>query len=184
VRSLLVHELVHLLDRRALGPRTPPWLEEGLAHSLASSRIEPSGRLEPEELGGGVRVVDRRLAGPDGDVEITVETTGGLAGLDRVIGALDRGALEPLALLTSLSWREMVDPEAREIRYAQSALFVRFLLDGGRGRWRGGFRSYLAAVAAGDPGEPERLLGELDTDWAALEESFRKWLRFRQRLVP
>ncbi|MGD2114001.1 MAG: hypothetical protein PVG07_03045 [Acidobacteriota bacterium] len=181
VRSLLVHELVHLLDRRALGPRTPPWLEEGLAHSMASSRITPSGRLVPEALGGGTRVIDRRLAGPDGEIRITVETTGGRAGLDRAVDALDRDALVPLERLVHLPWSRMVDPDGRQLRYAQSALFVRFLLDGDRGRWRLGFRSYLAAVADGDPGAPDALLEALGTDWATLERELGTWLR-AQRL--
>lgn len=178
VRSLLVHELVHLLNRRSLGARTPAWLEEGAAHALASSRIDPSGRLHPELLGGERRTVDRRRVGTS--IQVTVETKGALAGLDRVVEALGRGALDPLERLTSRTWREMVDPSKRELRYAQSALFVRFLLDGDRGRWRDGFRSYLAAVAAGDPGKPARLLEALDTEWGTLEPAFRRWLRFRQ----
>lgn len=178
VRSLLVHELVHLLNRRSLGARTPAWLEEGSAHALASSRIDPSGRLHPELLGGDRRTVDRRRVGSS--VQVTVETTGGIAGLNRVFEALERGALEPLDRLTSKTWREMVEPRKRELRYAQSALFVRFLLDGDRGRWRDGFRSYLAALAAGEPGEPARLLEALDADWETVEPAFRRWLRFRQ----
>lgn len=178
VRSLLVHELVHLLNRRSLGARTPAWLEEGSAHALASSRIDPSGRLHPEALGGDRRTIDRRRVGSS--VQVTVETTGARAGLDRVSEALEHGALESLERLTSRTWREMVDPRRRELRYAQSALFVRFLLDGDRGRWRDGFRSYLTAVAAGDPGEPARLLEALDTDWRTLDAAFRRWLRFRQ----
>src|SRR6185436_7649016 len=31
VRATLVHELVHALGRRGLGPALPPWLDEGMA---------------------------------------------------------------------------------------------------------------------------------------------------------
>ena len=45
LRPLLLHELTHLLNRSALGPDTPIWLEEGLANDLAYNRVDRAGRL-------------------------------------------------------------------------------------------------------------------------------------------
>jgi len=176
--SLLVHELVHLLNARALGPRTPAWLEEGLANDLAYARIDPSGRLDPASLGGRSRV-QRRLAGATGREgwEVTVTTVGGLAALGRVIEALDRRALPPLAALTAMTWRELVDPAARELAYAESAFFVRYLLESPG--LAGGFQAYLQAAAAGGEGGSEELAEALGEGWDLLEPGFRRWLRAR-----
>jgi hypothetical protein len=174
--SLLVHELVHLLNTRALGPKTPAWLEEALAVDLGYSRIDPSGRLEPGSLGGRSRVDRRHAAGPGGDGwQVTVTTEGGRAALERALDALDRQALPPLATLTALSWRELVDPSVRELAYAGSAFFVRYLL--ASPRLAGGFRHYLRSIAAGGEGGGEELLEALGEDWDLLDPGFRRWLR-------
>ena len=174
--ALLVHELSHLLNARALGPRTPPWLEEGLANGLAYAAIDPSGSLDPGALGGRSRV-QRRLAGASGrdGWEVTVTTVGGLAALGRVIEALDRRALPPLADLTAMTWRELVDPVIRDLAYAESAFFVRYLL--ASPRLAAGFRHYLRSIAAGGEGGAEELLEALGEDWDLLDPGFRRWLR-------
>jgi hypothetical protein len=178
VAALLVHELSHLLNARALGPRTPPWLEEGLANGLAYAAIDPSGSLDPGALGGRSRV-QRRLAGATGrdGWEVTVTTVGGLAALGRVVEALDRRALPPLADLTAMTWRELVDPAIRDLAYAESAFFVRYLLESPRRA--AGLRTYLRSIAAGGPGEPAELLEALGEDWEALDRGFQRWLRTR-----
>ncbi len=43
--ATLVHELVHLLNRRALGSALPAWLDEGLADDLADRTV--GGKLAP-----------------------------------------------------------------------------------------------------------------------------------------
>lgn len=176
--SLLVHELVHLLNARALGHRTPAWLEEGLANDLAYARIDPSGRLDPASLGGRSRV-QRRLAGASGREgwEVTVTTVGGLAALGRVVEALDRRALPPLAALTAMTWRELVEPAARELAYAESAFLVRYLLESPE--LAAGFRAYLQAVAAGGEGGAEELTEALGEGLDLLDPGFRRWLRVR-----
>jgi hypothetical protein len=45
VAATLVHELTHLLNRRALGPFLPSWLDEGLADDLARSHTDESAAL-------------------------------------------------------------------------------------------------------------------------------------------
>lgn len=178
VAALLVHEVTHLANARALGTRTPPWLEEGLANDLAYARIDASGRLHPDDLGGGRREQRRevRSGGGRGGWEVTVTTEGALAALDRLAEALDRGRLPSLATLTSLGWRELVDPETRAIAYAESAFFIRYLLESEA--LAPGFRSYLGSIAAGGAGEGSDLLRHLGAgDWEGVERGFRRWLR-------
>lgn len=43
--ATLVHELTHLVNRRALGPGLPPWLDEGLADDLANELV--GGKFQP-----------------------------------------------------------------------------------------------------------------------------------------
>lgn len=178
VRALFVHEVVHLLNRRSLGPRTPAWLEEGMADALAISRIAPSGALDPKALGGAVRTVDQGTT-VSGERQVSVEISGGLSLLQLVTEAEEAGVLPSLGDLTSEGWQALADPEVRTLRYAQSALFVRFLLDGDRKRWRAGFHRYLQGVATGQPADAGRLLEVLELDgWDPLEEGFERHLRF------
>ncbi len=179
VTALLVHELTHLANGRALGPRTPPWLEEGLADDLGDSRVDDAGRLVPGSLGGEESVSERKVSSAAGRdrIEITVTTEGAYAALGRLLRRLDRGRLPPLATLTGLSWREIVDPVRREDHYAESAFFVRYLLDGGDEALARGFRRYLGSIAAGGDGAPERLRESLGRDWHDLDAGFGRWLR-------
>lgn len=203
--ALLVHELVHLINARTLGPRTPPWLEEGLANDLSFSRIDPPGRLDPDTLGGTASIRARwpaassRDESVQGGVEVTVTSVGARAALERLSRALDRGELVPLAELGRLSWHRLVEPERRRLVYAQSAFFVRYLLEpdpagesagelpglqGGGPEAPGaglaaGFRTYLQRLATGRASGPDALPEALGTDWATLDRAFRRWLRQR-----
>jgi hypothetical protein len=186
--SLLVHELTHLENARRFGPDTPPWLEEGLANDLGYARIGPGGVLDPAGLGGGEEIRGwSRGAGrgdpstPDrGRIEITVSTLGARAGLDRLVGALRRRELLPLADLTALGWHEITDPSLRALAYAESGFFVRFLLDPSGGRAEA-FRGYLRSIAAGGPAGADSLLDALGEEWSDLEPDFHRWLVTRAR---
>lgn len=182
--ALLVHELTHLENARRLGPDTPPWLEEGLANDLGYARIGPGGVLDPTGLGGGEEIRGRSRSGDpvrrDGTVvEITVATDGARAALDRLTAALRQRELLPLDELTSLGWSTITDPAVRDLAYAESAFFVRFLLDprsGRRGARTEGFRRYLAAIAAGGPADAEALRAALGEEWSSLESAYHRWL--------
>ncbi len=97
--ATIVHELTHLVERRALGPALPRWLSEGLADSLGDA-ASPRG-FAPPALPAS-ELARLRLAYEQG-----------LA-----------GGLERLAGLPS----EAFDARVRSFDYEQSALLVRFLL--------------------------------------------------------
>lgn len=179
LRSLFVHQTVRLLNRRVFGLRPPAWIDEGLAYALAFGRIEPSGALDPEHLGGSERLV----AGPSGAVgaEGATEASGGRAAVRSVQQAVERGRLAPPERLISSELRARADPWARRERIAQTALFVWFLLDDGDERWRDGFEAYLHEVADGGPAGGDALLAELETDWKTLDRRFRRWIDLQLR---
>jgi hypothetical protein len=162
VAATLVHELAHLLNRRALGPALPPWLDEGLADDLSYSRIDVSGELLPGELAGST--VDLG--------SITIWKGGRAAALE-LQRALMADRSVPLQDLVLLDWRAFVDPE-RRLHYPQSGLFVRYLIDSKSGLGRG-FHAFLAGVAAGESVAPDALLAHLGRSWADLEIGFGDW---------
>lgn len=167
--ALLLHELTHLLNARALGSRTPPWLEEGLADDLASSEIRPGGGLSPGTVGGA----ERRDAALDGDeVVIRASWEGGKGALIELGRHARKRELAPLQALTRMTWHELVDPARRSLLYAQSTFFVRYLVD----REPDAFRRYLRYLAAGGADGPTVLTEALGRDWAALDRGFRRWL--------
>jgi hypothetical protein len=167
VRSTLIHELVHLLNRRAIGPALPPWLDEGLAVDLAQSDIGPGGRLVP----GTLAELTRRTP-------VYVERFGGAASLEHLRQAAARGELPSLAALTAgHDGFAGIDPP--HLAYSEAGFLVRYLL---AGEHAAPFRGFLAAVAeGGDPGG-DGLLRALGSDWAGLEEGFRRWLE--SQVVP
>ncbi len=167
VAATLVHELTHLLNRRAVGPALPPWLDEGLADDLGQSRIEAPGRLVAGALGGR----ERREGGQ-------IHWQGSLAARETLRARIVGGELQPLRALLDLDWGRFVAPEARELHYAQAGFWVRFLLDGDGGRLASGFRGFLAAVADGEAITPEGLRRRLGASWPELEASFRAWVLF------
>lgn len=168
--SRLVHELVHLVTRRAVGPALPPWLEEGLAEDLAQTPWDPGAAgFRTGALRGSIRRDGARI-----------EIAGALAGLDLLVETMRRGGMPALAELLAMDWERFVDERGGE-RYAQSLAWVRFLLDGGDPARAAGFRAYLAAVARGGDVGAGALEAELGETLDALEAPFRAWLERRER---
>jgi len=164
VASTLVHELAHLLNRRAIGPALPSWLEEGIADDLSQSQIDRSGKLLAGTLGGVTVRVGRRI-----------EMHGARAALQDLLDAAKAGRLRPLPQLLSLDWGEFVRQNG-ELNYAQSSFFVRYLLQGEQGALAPGFRAFLKEVSEGKPPEPEALREKLGRPWPMLEAGFRLWV--------
>ncbi|MEA2560223.1 MAG: hypothetical protein QOH06_1727 [Acidobacteriota bacterium] len=164
VASTLVHELAHLLNRRAIGPALPSWLEEGIADDLSQSQIDSSGKLLPGTLGGVTVRVGRRI-----------EMHGARAALQDLLDAAAAGRLRPLPQLLSLDWDDFVRQNG-ELNYAQSSFFIRYLLQGEQGALAPGFRAFLREVSDGKPPEPEALREKLGRPWPMLEAGFRLWV--------
>ncbi len=167
VQMTLIHELTHLMNRRALGPALPDWLDEGIADDLAESRIGPDGRLEPGTL-GGERVVHDGL----------VMRRGGVAGAILLRRAYERREAPALERLLNLD-RQEFQASGRRLHYCQSSAFVRYLLSGREPAMAEGFRSYLASIAAGGPATSDALLQHLGRGWPELEEGFGVWVRLQ-----
>ena len=165
VQATVVHELVHLLNRRFLGPALPPWLDEGLAEELAMSRIAEDGTLTPDSLG--------RWAAGSGRARLM---GGGQVVLSELRDRLRRGELPTLERLVALDRHAFQDPGRFQIHYSLSAFWVRSLLDGETPAGAAGFRSFLAAVAAGERLDEDLLLSSLGAGWPELETRFRSWL--------
>jgi hypothetical protein len=169
VAATLVHELAHLVNRRAIGPALPSWLDEGIADDLAQSRIDAAGRLEPGALGGAtVRTGPR------------IQMHGAHASLYQLAEAVHGGRLKPLPELLDLSWADFVASSSARLHYAQSSFWVRYLLEGEGGALAEGFRGFLRGVATGGPVAPEALRGRLGRSWEELEAGYRAWLLARQ----
>ena len=165
VLSTAVHEVTHLLNRRALGPALPPWLEEGLADEMALLGLALSS-------GGG-----SPYAGSLDVVGNTIRGSGPMAGLARLLDRMDFGELTTLEWLLAEDWQDFrATPGGRDL-YNQSGFFLHYLLEREeRPALRDGFRSFLAAVAEGEPPNGERLIAELGATWPELERDFRSWL--------
>ena len=146
--TTLVHELTHLVNRRALGVNLPPWLSEGLADGVGDTAT-PDG-FEPLDGIAGLEALARRLR--------QAQTDGRAGSLERLV-TLERGEFD----------RGVVSHD-----YEQSALLVRFLL--GEPRLAAGFRRFLSDFAGGERYDPERLAEALGADLEALDGRFREWL--------
>ena len=149
--ATFVHEVMHFVLRRALGPALPSWLDEGLAEDLAQTPFDGEHRAF---LWGGFRLDLRR----EGD---RIDMRAAAAGLDNAVRALDRGERSDLVRLVDMEWDEFVGPGGAA-RYARALHLVRFLLDSGAEGRGAAFRGFLARAADGGPVDRaalERALG-------------------------
>jgi len=178
-RQLLIHELVHLIQRRALGADTPAWVEEGLAEDLAMSRVSGDGHLELGTLWGRrLRTTERPAASPTESAVQRTTLSGPRASPRRLVESWGNPERPPLATLVDLLPEELAAPEHRNLLYPLSAFFVRYLLDGEGSA--PAFRSWLATLAQGDPGNGEALREALGASWKELEEGLYSWLRAQE----
>ncbi|MEP7012397.1 MAG: hypothetical protein ABJC13_18915 [Acidobacteriota bacterium] len=164
IAETLVHEIVHLLNRRAIGPQLPPWLDEGIADDLAHSKIGDDGALDPSTLGGTAFRAGGRI-----------QYFGAKAALRQLVEAQGEGTAPSLPDLFAMPWETFV-AEGADLHYAQASFFVRYLLGGENGTLAPGLRAFLNAVA--DGGEPSAgaLEKSLGKNWPELEAGFRVWV--------
>jgi len=177
-QPLFVHELIHLINRRAFGPRPPSWIEEGIANDVAYSKVDRSGRPRPETLAGSNTVF-----GPRFERQITF--SGGLSSLSQLLKSRNRRQGTPLDRLVDMPHDEFMAPDDRQRYYIESAFLIRLLLDGPKIEWRDGLRRYLAEVSAGSQPDADRLIALLDSTWPQVERTFDSWLKIQSvKLLP
>ncbi len=162
LRGTLVHEIVHLVARRAIGPALPPWLDEGMADDLGESRVGDDGRLLPGTLSATTLRAGEFF-----------ETHGGQASLLSLRHRLAGGGLLPLERLTALDGEAFHAVSPPALAYAEASFFVRYLLSG---ELATRFRGFLGAVAAGTPPIPEALQAALGVPWPTLDTGFAAWI--------
>jgi len=170
--ALMVHELSHLLVRAAVRRQLPAWLEEGLPEELAIARRDARGHTVPGTL--RIRTSTRGVGGP-ARVRAGYERT--IVGPAAALVALLRGPRPPLSELLVMPWETFTAASGRPERYAASAFFVRYLLDGEGQRWRERFRGFLAAVAGGAPADVAALEAALGMQLPQLQGRYDAWLR-------
>jgi hypothetical protein len=173
VASTLVHELTHLINRRALGPALPPWLSEGLADDLAESRIDEAGYLRPGELGGFAIGADS-----------AIQRFGGAVSALLLVDALDDHRLPGFQDLVEMGSEEFRQAPEETLLYALSSFWIRFLLSEAPGSRPQGLRAFLRAVSEGQVITTDLLLQSLGGDWQQLELDFRSWLRVQAAPLP
>ncbi len=164
IAETLVHEIVHLENRRAIGPQLPPWLDEGIADDLAHSKIGDDGALDPSTLGGTAFRAGGRI-----------QYFGAKAALRQLVEAQGEGTAPTLPDLLAMPWETFVAAGA-DLHYAQASFFVRYLLGGENGALAPGFRAFLNAVAEGGEPSAEVLEKSLGKSWPELEAGFRVWV--------
>lgn len=164
--ATLVHEIVHLLNRRSLGPALPPWLDEGMADDLGSSKIGSAGDLEPGALGGLLVRGKGRL-----------DFFGALAGLRNLNASFARADAPRVEELVDLEWNDFVRDGRRDLNYAHAGFFVRYLVEGEDGALAPGFRRFLDGVAAGRAPTGEALRRELGKSWEELDRGLGDYVR-------
>ena len=139
ILGTLVHELTHLLNRRALGPGLPPWLSEGVADDLAESKMDADGSLHPGRLGGASQIEGQRIT-----------RWGGVAAAIELQSLLKDDDLPTLAQLFDMGQDQFYDPQTIRLHYALSSFWIRYLLSGFNDDFQQGFRAFLQDLAKGE----------------------------------
>ena len=163
VISTLVHEVAHLMHRRAIGPALPPWLDEGLCDDLANLPIDGDGRL----LASG-------WSGRRSQEKSRVVYEGALASLRVSAREMNSGRAPSLERLMGYDWHEFVRSPQSRLHYDLSAFFIRHLLDDPASA--AALRAFLGAVAKGGEISPEALRQRLDRPWVEIQTNFATWL--------
>ncbi len=171
----LVHEAVHLLNRRAFSLPPPIWLEEGMANDLAFCRFDGRGHLLLGTLGGTARDVGTEARYREGgylELDERIERRGPIAALAELRADLRPGDLDGLFAED----RDSFFAEAgRQQRYALATFLVRYLLDAAPEPQRSAFLRYLGALSRSDEPRPD-LFDLLELGPGELESGFTAWL--------
>lgn len=164
VVATFVHEIAHLLNRRAVGPALPPWLEEGLADDFALLSQGPWSRY--------------RFFLSDSSVALR----GPLAGLSLLAEGVHTGTLRSLEELLAFDAGQFLRAEDGSLLYAHSAFLVHFLLRDETPERADRFRRFLREVAAGGRASGRELEEALGERLSLVDSELRLWLVERAEL--
>jgi hypothetical protein len=145
----LIHELTHLINRRALGGNLPPWLSEGLADGIGDTATAD-----------GLQQIDG--------------ANGAEAQAIRLAMGYKASQVPTISLLLEKD-RHNFDSGTISYDYEQSAFLVRFLLTDPDLAPR--FRSFLQALAAGTVYTPELFYEHMGLDASELDQRLEAWVR-------
>ncbi|MGB3563376.1 MAG: hypothetical protein WBH75_01555 [Thermoanaerobaculia bacterium] len=145
----LIHELTHLINRRALGGNLPPWLSEGLADGIGDTATEK-----------GLQQID------------------GANGAEAQASRLKMGyAAGQVPSITRLIEKDSGEFDAGTVSYdyEQSAFLVRLLLtDPELAR---GFQAFLQALASGSVYAPGLFYKHMGLEALELDQRLEAWVR-------
>ncbi|MEO8274593.1 MAG: DNA-formamidopyrimidine glycosylase family protein [Thermoanaerobaculia bacterium] len=171
----LVHEITHLLNRRAIGPLLPPWLDEGMADDLGAAAIDVDGRLTPGTWSRAVSLSAHQIHVAGGEAAIR-ELARRLAAKPGEPSPIDLGSI------LDLEWEAFVSPASAEENYAVASGFLRMLLsDPAQSAI---FRNWLAEVSFGASPRVEELRELLGPQWSELEAELGTWVRAEVDRLP
>lgn len=157
---ILVHEIAHLLNNRAVAWRLPPWLEEGMASDLGAIWMENAPTLGANSQAGERSIVS--------------EPEARLYFLDDLRG---KGTLPSVDILWRLDTERFYADRVSHYGYSHAAALITFFLEGENGRYAVAFRDFLKKIAAGQGPDPRTLMKLLDMDPPAIDQAFQGWLQ-------
>ena len=169
--SVFIHELAHLLNRKVFRSANPPWLEEGLAEDLAFCQVSRRGEIQLGTLAGDSA---QGLVGSYSDSEPRAHVAA-------LVDNWAKPSRPDLTTLINLSWEDFVRPENRAIHYAQSALLIRYLLDGAEKATQQRFRRYLLEASQADLPDSISMWESLDVGPHEVEAELYRFLLLQAR---
>ncbi len=170
LRSLVIHETVHLLNRATFEDRLPSWLDEGLATSLSYNRVDANGHLILGTISSTSSTSVSHKNGPGGRRTTThrIELEGPMAALLKY--SEQPQSWPPLGSLLG-DWSDKHGD--LELLYPQAGLLVRYLFDGVDGDTQREFRALLRELATRN--RPE-LVRAFEGQFRRIEPGFGRWL--------
>ena len=139
-----------------------------MAEDLAFCRVTEEGLIRLGTLAGETTE----------EFENWFTLSGPLAHLAALFAAKQSLSAPDLESLVNMNWFDFIKPETRGLHYAESAMLLRFLSDGGNRKLKTGYRRYLKAVAEAELATSPSLWDTLD---ASPDQVGRGLYRFIQQ---
>jgi len=170
-RHALLHEFVHALQHAysANGAMPKPvWFNEGLADYRSSCTNAQSSLAEPPLQGNHIAAMAFGYGNPAGRFYVSP--------IQELVAAVSYGDVVKQAKRRNKA--EVPAETLLSMFYAQSEMFVRFLHEGEKGKYRDGFLRYVAAAQGGASGAAafEKALALNGAGMSKMETEWLVWL--------